>query len=228
LKTNDSKEFTELLNSVLSIYRTSVTAGALSIWFEALKQYSIEEVRFALDCHTQDPDTGVFSPKPAHLIGILQARDGRPGAEESWTRLSHAIGDQGATIVLTAEERVAFFVADAIAEDKIAARMAFKEVYEKTVREARSKGAPVIWGKILGHDPSGREGPIMEAVRLGRLPLAEAAALLPYSQMPQIDVEKTEGSPLTKLKLSAQLAKPESRSRKQKDDTCSPSSPLAP
>jgi hypothetical protein len=199
LNTNDKSAFGEMLHAALDIYNAKLTPFSVSLWFEALGGYSLADVRMALSEHVKNPDVGMFAPKPAHLIGILQARDGRPGAEESWTRLSHAIGDQGATIVLTAEERVAFFVADAIAEDKIAARMAFKEVYEKTVREARSKGAPVIWGKILGHDPSGREGPIMEAVRLGRLPLAEAAALLPYSQMPQIDVEKTEGSPLTKL-----------------------------
>lgn len=180
MKNNESQEFVDLLTVTLSVYGASVTAPAVSIWFAALRRYSLTDVKRALSEHAQNPGAGKFAPKPADIIGFLQDQDGRPGAEESWARLSRAIGDEGATVVLTSEERAAFFVADAIADDKIAARMAFKEAYTHAVHAARAAGHPVEWGFILGHYPAERETALIEAVEQGKITAERVVPLLPY------------------------------------------------
>lgn len=119
------------------------------------------------------------------LAAILERiDDGRPGSEESWARLSSAIGNERATVVVTAEELRAFYVADKSPDDKIAARMAFKEAYTKAVTEARAVSRPVGWTAILGHDPGEREAVLIEAVEQGKLTLSAIKPLLPYRATP--------------------------------------------
>lgn len=190
MKASEHDELTLLLTATMEVYGHRTSAEAIGIWTAALARYSLADVRGALSAHVQTPGAGKFAPKPADIIGLIQAFDGRPGAEEAWARLSHAIGDEGATVILTDEERIAFFVADAIPEDKIAARMAFKEAYGKAVQEARNAGKPVEWGHILGHDPARRETALLEAVRLGRLPREHVAGLLPYRDVPPPEILK--------------------------------------
>ena len=168
----------------MEVYGHRTSPEAIGIWTAALARYPLTEVRAALSAHVQNPGPGKFAPKPADVIGLIQERDGRRGAEESWSRLARAIGDEGATVVLTEEERVAFFAADAIADDKIAARMAFKETYTKAVSEARAAGRPVKWGHILGHNPAERETMLLEAVEQGKIEAAHVATLLPYRDSP--------------------------------------------
>lgn len=184
MKTSDHDEFIALLTATMEVYGHRTSPEAIAIWCAALSRYALADIRRALSAHVQNAGSGRFAPKPADIIGVLQEMDGRPGAEESWARLSHAIGDECATIVLTAEERAAFFAADAIPEDKIAARMAFKETYTKAVQEARAAGRPVEWGAILGFDVAERESKLIEAAERGRLSAGYIAGLLPYRDAP--------------------------------------------
>jgi hypothetical protein len=62
--------------------------------------------------------------------------------------------------------------------DKVAARMAFVEAYDRLVAENRSSGQPFEWNVSLGTDKS-RRGPAIEAAKVaGLLPAPRAAALL--------------------------------------------------
>jgi hypothetical protein len=184
LKNSDLDQFTAILTATMEIHGHRTSAEAITIWCAALAEYELPDVRAALSAHIKTAGVGRFAPKPADIIGILEEMDGRPGVEASWARLSHAIGDERATLVLTNEERSAFFVADAIADDKIAARMAFKETYAKAVHEARLKNIPVRWSAILGGDPSQRETALLAAVESGQLPTEYIATLLPDREQP--------------------------------------------
>ena len=44
-----------------------ITRNCYPSHFEALRAYSIEEVRIGLTRHIQSPDTGQFFPKPADV-----------------------------------------------------------------------------------------------------------------------------------------------------------------
>lgn len=100
---------------------------------------------------------------------------GHPTPEEAWSMVHQALGDEGATLVLTGPMRTAFWAADALADDKIAARMAFLEVYRREV----SGAPPLDWGVIAGWDMQRRQDVIERAVTSGRLTRAAAQQFLP-------------------------------------------------
>jgi hypothetical protein len=144
-----------------------------------LQGYELAAVKGALSAHVTDPVAGKFAPKPADIIGRLAAQDGRPGAEEAWATVSQTLNSEGVTIVWTEEMQTAFGTALGLQDDPVAARMAFLEVYRRELADARAHGKPVKWQVSLGTDPNGREGPLTEAVRMGRLPAAHVERLLP-------------------------------------------------
>jgi len=115
---------------------------------------------------------------------IERLDDGRPGPEEAWAAVPK---DEGETVVWTYEMMLAHAACLGLiaAGDLVAARMAFIESYRKLLVEARSSYTPVQWRVSLGHDPAGREGPVVEAVEKGRLPAAQAVRALPASDAVQ-------------------------------------------
>lgn len=174
----DKAEFSTILAGVMDVYGTSATTASLSIWWASLARYPLELVRSALAEHVQDSTSGRFAPKPADIIGRIQALDGRPGPEEAWSMIPR---DEYATVVWTEEIAQAWGVARPLLTegDQVAARMAFLERYRALVRRARDDGIPVRWTPSLGHDPSQREAALSEAVEKGRLRSEQVAHLLP-------------------------------------------------
>jgi hypothetical protein len=129
-----------------------------------------------------------FFPTVAEIIARID--DGRPGPEAAWAMLPKG---EGASVVWTDEMRDAFAASRSlIGSDDIAARKAFIEVYSKQLADARVSGIPVKWSASLGHEISGRESVIKEAVDRGRLTHQEAVALLP-SLEPKADQALLEG-----------------------------------
>lgn len=105
---------------------------------------------------------------------------GLPGPEEAWAIVAPSLKDEARTIVWTDEIAQAFGVALGLQDDPVAARMAFKESYAALRSKSRDAGKPVTWRASLGHDPQGREGPLLEAAELGRLPMPYVQRLLPH------------------------------------------------
>lgn len=109
---------------------------------------------------------------------ISRIDDGRPGAEEAWAMLPH---DEQTSTAWTTEMQQAWGVALPLLEDgdRVAARMAFKEAYTKLLADARDKRLPAKWEMSFGHDKSGRQSALIEAVRRNRIGVNAAVALLP-------------------------------------------------
>lgn len=109
---------------------------------------------------------------------VSRLDDGRPGAEEAWAMIPRT---ESETAVWTTEASQAFGVAVRLLDqgDVVAARMAFKETYSRMVSQARDAGEPVQWHVSLGHDQHARSGPVLEAVRAGRISQEHALSLLP-------------------------------------------------
>lgn len=119
---------------------------------------------------------------------LTRLDDGRPGVEEAWSMIPKS---EGGTVVWTEEMAHAFGIAcPLLDEDPVAARMAFKESYTIAVQKARDAGIPAHWTPSLGLDAGGREGPLLEAVRLGRIRGDHAMRLLPYRGNPPPEVMK--------------------------------------
>jgi hypothetical protein len=109
---------------------------------------------------------------------ISRIDDGRPGAEEAWAVLPF---DEATSVVWTEEMSAAFWIAQPLIDqgEKVAARMAFKETYQRLVAEAREQRTPARWSVSLGHDKAGRQPILAAAVEKGRISTDHARKLIP-------------------------------------------------
>lgn len=181
----DAKEFCAALddcNRLLSRGKYSPDARTSALFFKAVERYPLDAVRWAIARHVE---VGKFEPVPAELIALIEAKlsdDGRPGHDEAWS-VAVTAGDERKTVVWTAETAQAMAAAQPLLAigDEVAARMAFKEVYIRIVREARAARIPVVWSTSEGADPEHRKLAIGQAVAAGLLegPKADDMLLLP-------------------------------------------------
>lgn len=189
MNNEDRRQFSELLVATMEVYGMPLGPNAIGVWWAALERYPLSHVRAQLSAHIQDPTVGKFAPKPADIIGRLQAFDGRPGPEEAWAIVAPTIGDESVSIVWTDEMAQAWGVARELEGDRVASRMAFLERYRVLVQEARAQGIAPHWTPSLGHDPTSREAALLDAVAKGRLAQAHVVKLLPYRDVPHPDVQ---------------------------------------
>lgn len=134
---------------------------------------------------------------------ISRIDDGRPGPEEAWAQMPF---DESQTVVWTDEMAQAFGIARGLLGngEKVAARMAFKEAYLRLVSDARDTGRPVSWSPSLGHDKSGRDAVLSEAVAKGRLSyehVSEFCPGLPRPSPPGLLLESNAKPALTFAQL---------------------------
>ena len=176
MKQAEFDAFSKLLIGIADYYGKTLQPATIGLYWNALAKLEFETVKRLLNAHVQ---TSRFMPTIAEILDAARTMDGRPDAEWAWAAVARALNDESVTIVWTVEMAEAFGVALGLKHDRVAARMAFKETYERLVREARAKGEPAAWSPCLGQDPTGREGPIVAAVKAGRLS-KEALKLIPY------------------------------------------------
>lgn len=179
MRTEDKTEFTTLLVSAMAIYDKQITKPVADIFFNALGPYSLAQVRDGISRHLQDPADGKFSPKPADVIRQIQgviADDRRPGKDQAWSIALCSL-DDNETVMVTPEILAARDVAKPLLElrDKVAARMAFVEVYEKLVAQARREGRAIDVIVSLGGDKDRRQFAIEDGLRAGLLTQDQAA-----------------------------------------------------
>lgn len=193
----DYDTFASLLDDVSELRQIPVlSARAKALFFRAVERYTIDQVRGAIEAHLIDPEAGKFKThiQPAHIVAQIEgaaANDGRPGADEAWAIALEAC-DEAATVVWTEETARSLAAAQAVLDigDKVGARMAFKNAYERLVTQARAERRPMRWQYSLGHDPRQREQALQNAVTNGLLPAPQVAALLPPPEgMSQTDTE---------------------------------------
>ncbi len=182
MRPEDRKEFNALLITAMAVYERQITASLGDLFFAALGAYTIDQVRSGIAAHLQDPADGRFSPKPADVIRQIvsaKAADGRPGRDEAWA-IAQRAQDESDTVMVSDEILGALSIAQPLIDmrDKVAARMAFVEAYDRLVAEKRASGQPFEWHVSLGTDKS-RRGPAIEAAKVaGLLPAPKAALLL--------------------------------------------------
>lgn len=133
----------------------------------------------------------------AAVVERIEQVDGRPGANEAWAIALTAF-DESATVVLNDEIFAAVEAARPVmaSGDEVGARMAFRDAYERIVREGRATGARPRWYPSLGTDPEKRALAIEAAVGRGLLPIERVAGLLPK---PITDEEHARGQAIAGL-----------------------------
>ncbi len=69
---SDRNELGTLLTQALGFYGQTLSAFALSVWWQACSGFELADVRRALTAHAMDPDRGQFAPKPADIVRVLR------------------------------------------------------------------------------------------------------------------------------------------------------------
>jgi hypothetical protein len=163
----------EALKGTYAVMGQDITDLGLEVMAGDLEPYPLAHIMPALSrCRKE--------LKRLTLTDILDRLPGRhPGPEEAWAIVSSSMRNESLTIIWTDEMRLAFGIAHAVADDPVAARMAFKEHYTQLVSEARAMGEAPQWSASLGSDKAQRELAILEGVKQGRLSEGYARKLLP-------------------------------------------------
>ena len=185
---NEKKDFFLLLQATLEVYsQLPPSQAATHIWWNSLIQFNLSQVRKAFDEHIRRVK---FAPRPSDILDVLNAAlpDGRPCADEAWAMMPR---DEYASCVMTEEMSEALHLAQPLLNegDQVAARMAFKQAYERLVDANKRAGVPPKWFPSLGQDKDAREACLAQAVRLGRLGATHAIGLLPPDKVvPMLEV----------------------------------------
>jgi hypothetical protein len=183
-------EIAKSISIVAAEYEISMDDARTEIWMTALEPYGAMIVARAVTLLIHDPQTGKYGkPRINDLLAkceLVQGGDKRPTADEAWA-LCLLGADEANTVVWTEECAKAFHIASPVLDrgDEIGARMAFRQAYERLVRDARSQGQGCKWLVSLGCDPEGREVAIRQGVTSGFLTENEGA-----SHLPMLETEK--------------------------------------
>ncbi len=146
----------------------TISASAAELMAEDLAGYEAADIRAALQSCRREL-TGKLTL--ASILQRIQASDGRPGKDEAWA-IALMSSDESDTVVMTDEIQLALGAARPVLDlgDKVGARMAFINAYERLVTKARDEGKPVNWHVSIGFDANRRLEAITKAVQLKRIP----------------------------------------------------------
>lgn len=153
---------------------TELSAAALRVLAADLAAYPEAAVMRALD-RCRKELTGRLTP--AAIFERID--DGRPTADEAWA-IAMMATDEAETVVWTGEIAQAWEIAKPIFEgrDKVGARMAFRDAYDRLCRAARATKSAAKWSVSIGWDAGRRDTALVAAVTAGYLPAPEAQKLL--------------------------------------------------
>lgn len=73
---DDKNKFAQILTSMSVLYEKEIPRHLADIYFNALIDYSIEDVSRGFEAHVKDPSAGRFMPKPADVIRQLDNTSG--------------------------------------------------------------------------------------------------------------------------------------------------------
>lgn len=167
---SDLQKLVENITATAELMGSQLSGQALAVMAEDLAGYAPKDVSRALQRVRRECQRFSLAAVISRLPG------GWPGAEEAWAEFPK---DEWQTGVVTQEALKAWGVAMPLWDggDKIGARMAFKESYDRMVGESENKMPN--WSVSLGFDKEGRADPIKKAVEQGRLPSQSVKKYLP-------------------------------------------------
>ncbi len=175
----------DVLDETAELYEVTMTPAKLRAYWEDLQGLPEDALRACIRAHRRDPDRGRWFPLIADILARADslAVGGWPGPEEAWGIAVRA-SDESETVVWTQEIAEAWGVAREIfaAGDRIGARMAFREAYQRLVERARMSGAQPEWTVSLGDDKARQADAIRDAAAAGLISHDRAQRLLPTQE----------------------------------------------
>ncbi len=163
-----------------------ISAGSLGLFFGALREYSLADIRMGLEQHVR---TGTFTPVPNDIRAAIEAR--RPvqwiSADEAWARIPKAAqagmlengrpdyrAAEPPPCLLNQVTALALAVAAPfLAEgDDNAARMAFRACYDRLAAQAKLHGSKPEYFLSPGGSHEEQQDVLAEGARLGLIAAA--------------------------------------------------------
>ena len=95
MRANDQPMFAKLVSDVMGYYRQQVSEFTLSVWWQAMQPFELEQVQKALTAHATDAERGQFAPKVADVVRIL-AGTVTDRAALAWGKVHEAMSGVGA------------------------------------------------------------------------------------------------------------------------------------
>jgi hypothetical protein len=154
-----------------------IDGARLEMWWEALRHFPDGSVKASAIRHLK---TSHFKPQLADIVKGCEAQiEGQwLGADEAWALMPKSESDSA---MLTDEIAQAMAAASTLIEggDKVAARMAFKDAYNRLVEKAKTEGRGPRFFPSFGSDAAGRVSMMANAVQKGQITLDAATHALP-------------------------------------------------
>ena len=94
MKPEQFDDFCELLGVVSEQYGKPISAGAKMLYWQGLVDYDFEAVKQGLYRHIRNPDNGMFMPKIADIIKMLQGST-QDSALLAWAKVDKAVRQVG-------------------------------------------------------------------------------------------------------------------------------------
>lgn len=91
---DDKKQFAEILRATLDIYGKDASVPVMQLWWAALFDRSIDEVRIGFSRYIKSADSGTFPPKPADIIRMIDGC-GRDRGALAWTKVIDGVRAAG-------------------------------------------------------------------------------------------------------------------------------------
>ena len=94
MKQQEFKEFCELLDHVSEQYGKPLSVGAKMLYWQGLIEFDLSAVKDALGRHLRNPDNGMFMPKIADVVRMLQGTS-QDSALIAWAKVDQAVKQVG-------------------------------------------------------------------------------------------------------------------------------------
>ena len=95
MREHELNNFRDLLTDVMAYYGKDCSEFVLTVWWQALQAFDLEQVSGALQRHATDADRGQFAPKVADIIRMLQGTT-TDRAAIAWGKVHGAMSAVGA------------------------------------------------------------------------------------------------------------------------------------
>lgn len=87
-------EFCEVLDHVSEQYGKQLSAGVKMLYWQGLEEFDLSAVRQALGRHLKNPDNGMFMPKIADVVRMMQGTT-QDSALIAWAKVDKAVRQVG-------------------------------------------------------------------------------------------------------------------------------------
>jgi len=103
--------FAKALSALAEYYGKELSDGVISLYWQGLQQFSVDEIESAIGRHLQNPDSGQWMPKIADIVRMIEGTT-QDAAALAWAKVMRAVGSVGQYQSLAFDDVVIHLVID--------------------------------------------------------------------------------------------------------------------